>query len=54
MPRDERDGEQATMRRQKTARPPRHPAEHEYHSGTLSNEPEGEGGGGGGMALFSA
>jgi hypothetical protein len=34
------------MRRQKTARPPRHPAEHEYHSGTLSNEPEGEGGGG--------
>jgi hypothetical protein len=40
------------MRRQKTARPPRHPAEHEYHSGTLSNEPEGEGGGGGGWPFF--
>jgi len=35
-PCDERDGEPATTRRQKTASPPRHPAEHEYQSDTLS------------------
>ena len=42
-PCDERDGEPATGRRQKTASPPRHPAEHEYQSDTLSTKPAREG-----------
>jgi hypothetical protein len=42
-PWDERDGEPATTRRQKSASPPRHPAEHEYQSDTLSTKPAREG-----------